>query len=211
MNQKPNLSRRSFTKAEMHLASVDPVLAELIKKYKLPPQKILRRSRFEALVEAIISQQLSVKAADTIFFCFVALFPNSKFPKPEEVFKLPISKFRKVGISNSKALYIKELCRSIISKELKLASLHKLDNEGVITELIKVKGIGRWTAEMFLMFTLRRPDVFSHGDLGLRNAIQRLYKIKGPPTEKQLRKITENWSPHRTTAARYLWRSLENK
>lgn len=197
--------------ANKHLSTIDPILAQLVKKYNLPPQKVLRRSRFEALVESIISQQLSVKAADTIFFRFVGLFPGSKFPKPEKVFKLPISKFRKVGISNSKALYIKELCRSIISKELKLASLHKLDNEAVIAELIKVKGIGRWTAEMFLMFTLRRPDVFSKGDLGLRNAIFKLYKLKKPVTEKQLENITKKWSPHRTTAARYLWHSLTNK
>lgn len=205
------MKKNSKMNAEKHLASVDPVLEEVIKKFKLPPQKILRRSRFEALVEAIVSQQLSVKASDTIFFRFVALFHNSKFPNPEEVLKLPLAKFRKVGISNSKALYIKELSKSIVSKKLKLASLHRLDNEGVIEELIKVKGIGRWTAEMFLMFTLRRPDVFSHGDLGLRNAIQKLYKLKGPPTEKQLNKITQKWSPHRTTASRYLWHSLTNK
>lgn len=195
--------------ANKHLSAVDPVLAQLIKQSKLPPQKVLRRSRFEALVEAIVSQQLSVKAADTIFFRFVALFPNQKFPKPEQVLKLSITKFRKVGISNSKALYIKELSKNIVTKKLKLTSLHRLDNEAVIAELVKVKGIGRWTAEMFLMFTLRRPDVFSPGDLGLRNAIQNLYKLKGPPSEKQLHKITQKWSPYRTTASRYLWHSLK--
>ena len=205
------MKKSSKINAENHLSLVDPVLAGLIKKFKLPPQRILRRSRFEALVEAIVSQQLSVKAADTIFFRFVALFPNSKFPKPEEVLRLPLTKFRKVGISNSKAVYIKELSKSIVTKKLNLVSLHRLDNEAVIEELVKVKGIGRWTAEMFLMFTLRRPDVFSPGDLGLRNAIQKLYKLKGPPTEKQLNKITQKWSPHRTTASRYLWHSLTNK
>ncbi|HMQ02126.1 MAG TPA: DNA-3-methyladenine glycosylase [Candidatus Doudnabacteria bacterium] len=195
---------------EKHLALVDPKFAELFKKYKLEPHRRLPRTHFEALVEAIISQQLSVKAADTIFARFVALFPRSKFPKPEAVLKLSLAKFRAVGISGQKSLYIKDLSARIVSRELKLNSLHKLDNEAVIDELTKVKGIGRWTAEMFLMFTLRRPDVFSTGDLGLRNAIQKLYNMKTPPTERQLERISKRWVPHRTTAARYLWKSLEN-
>jgi DNA-3-methyladenine glycosylase II len=197
--------------AEKHLRSVDPKFASLIDKYQLKPQKRLPRTHFEALVEAIVSQQLSVKASDTIFARFVALFPHAKFPKPDDVTKLSVAKFRSVGISNQKAGYIKDLAGQVTSGRLKLNSLHRLDNEAVIAELTKVKGIGRWTAEMFLMFTLRRPDVFSNGDLGLRNAIQKLYHLKSPPTEKQLERITEKWSPHRTAASRYLWRSLDNK
>lgn len=195
---------------EKHLASVDPKLAKVIKKYPLSPQRRLPRTHFEALVEAIISQQLSVKAVDTIFARFVLLFPNQKFPTPEVVLKFPLSKFRKVGISGQKANYIKDLSGKMVSGKLKLNSLHRLENEEVVSELVKVKGIGRWTAEMFLMFTLRRPDVFSFGDLGLRNAIQKLYNLKAPPSEKQLSRISKRWSPHRTTAARYLWKSLEN-
>ena len=196
--------------AEKHLRSVDPRLASLIDQYQLKPQRRLPRSHFEALVEAIVSQQLSVKASDTIFARFVALFPHAKIPKPQAVAKLSVPKFRKVGISNQKAGYIKDLASQVASGRLKLNSLHRLDNEAVISELTKVKGIGRWTAEMFLMFTLRRPDVFSSGDLGLRNAIQKLYKLKNPPTEKQLERITKKWSPHRTLASRYLWKSLDN-
>lgn len=198
-------------KPEKHLRSVDPKLGSIIDRYKLKPQRRLPRTHFEALVEAIVSQQLSVKAADTIFARFVGLFPNAKFPKPEAVVKLPLAQFRKVGISGQKASYIKDLSQRVVSGELKLNSLHRLDNEAVIAELVKVKGIGRWTAEMFLMFTLRRPDVFSFGDLGLRNAIQKLYNLTNAPTEKQLERITKKWSPHRTTAARYLWKSLDNK
>lgn len=197
-------------KAEQHLRSVDDRLAKLIDRHPLKPQRRLPRTHFEALVEAIISQQLSVKAADTIFGRFVALFPNGKFPKPEIVTKLPLSKYRRVGISAQKAGYIKDLAVRVAKGELRLQSLHRLGNEEVITELTKVKGVGRWTAEMFLMFSLRRPDVFSHGDLGLRNAIQRLYKLKKSPSEQQLERISKKWSPHRTTAARYLWKSLEN-
>lgn len=192
-----------------HLSAVDPKLAILIRSTKLNPQKKLRRTNFEALVEAIVSQQLSVKAADTIFSRFVALF--GKFPKPEQILKMKDAKLREVGLSYQKISYIKDLSMKIISKQLKLNTLSKLDNEAVITELVKVKGIGRWTAEMFLMFTLMRPDVFSSGDLGLRNAIIKLYKLKKPPSEKLLESITKKWSPHRTTASRYLWKSLNNE
>ncbi len=195
--------------AEKHLSKVDPKLGELIKVVNLPVQRKSRRTHFEALVEAIVSQQLSVKAADTIFFRFVALF--GKFPKPEQILKMKDSKLREVGLSYQKISYIKDLSTKVLSKDLRLNTLSRLDNEAVITELIKVKGIGRWTAEMFLMFSLVRPDVFSTGDLGLRNAIIKLYKLKKPPTEKQLERITKKWSPHRTTASRYLWKSLNNK
>ncbi len=195
--------------AEKHLSKVDPKFGELIKTVNLPVQRKSRRTHFEALAEAIVSQQLSVKAADTIFFRFVALF--GKFPKPEQILKMKDSKLREVGLSSQKISYIKDLATKVLSKDLRLNTLSRLDNEAVITELIKVKGIGRWTAEMFLMFSLVRPDVFSTGDLGLRNAIIKLYKLKKPPTEKQLERITKKWSPHRTTASRYLWKSLNNK
>lgn len=195
--------------AEKHLSKVDPKFGELIKVVNLSVQRKSRRTHFEALVEAIVSQQLSVKAADTIFFRFVALF--GKFPKPEQILKMMDSKLREVGLSYQKISYIKDLATKVLSKDLKLNTLSRLDNEAVITELVKVKGIGRWTAEMFLMFSLLRPDVFSSGDLGLRNAIIKLYKLKKPPTEKQLERITKKWSPHRTTASRYLWKSLNNE
>lgn len=195
--------------AEKHLSKVDPKFGELIKVVNLSVQRKSRRTHFEALVEAIVSQQLSVKAADTIFFRFVALF--GKFPKPEQILKMKESKLREVGLSYQKISYIKDLATKVLSKDLKLNTLSRLDNEAVITELVKVKGIGRWTAEMFLMFSLLRPDVFSSGDLGLRNAIIKLYKLKKPPTEKQLERITKKWSPHRTTASRYLWKSLNNE
>lgn len=206
---------------EKHLSKVDPKFGELIKIVNLPVQRKSRRTHFEALVEAIVSQQLSVKAADTIFFRFVALFDKrqvgktraarAKFPKPEHILKMKDTKLREVGLSYQKISYIKDLATKVLSTDLKLNTLSRLDNEAVVAELIKVKGIGRWTAEMFLMFSLVRPDVFSAGDLGLRNAIIKLYKLKKPPTEKQLERITKKWSPHRTTASRYLWKSLNNK
>lgn len=197
--------------AIQHFKKHDPTLHGFAHKFGELEMRKNKRGHFEALVEAIVSQQLSVKASDTIFNRFVALFPGKKFPKPEDILKLSPEKMRSVGISNSKAVYILDLSEKVFNKELKLQTLDKLDNEEVITELTKVKGIGRWTAEMFLMFSLLREDVFSLGDLGLKNAIKKLYKLKNHPTEKQLNNLFKKWSPYKTYAARYLWKSLDNE
>lgn len=162
---------------------------------------------FSDLVETIICQQLSDKAGATIFERFVNLFPQQKVT-PGGVLALTNEKIRSVGPSWSKVNYIKNLAAQVTKSSLKLNTLHKLNDEEVISQLTKVKGIGRWTAEMFLMFSLGRKDVFSHGDLGLRRAIQRLYKFKHPPSQKKIEKIVAKWSPYRTYACRVLWRSL---
>lgn len=203
-------------KAEKHLVLVDPILGSLIKKIKLSERKALSSARhFETLVESIVSQQLSVKASDTIFARFKDLFTNragrARFPKPEQILKMSNAKLRSAGLSNSKVRYIKDLARKVHQKEVLLHKLKHMTDEEVIEHLIQVKGIGRWTGEMFLIFSLARPDVFSHGDLGLRNAIEKLYGRKKPLTQKQIEKIVAKWSPHRTTASRYLWKSLNNE
>lgn len=115
---------------------------------------------------------------------------------------------RSVGLSGQKARYIQDLAQKVTNKELVLEKLNMLENEEIINELVKVKGVGRWTAEMFLMFALRREDIFSYGDLGLRKAIQKLYGLKKEPTQKQAEKIAKNWIPYRTYACRILWKSL---
>lgn len=194
-----------------HFKKHDPILHEFANKFGALEMKKNKRGHFEALVEAIVSQQLSVKASDTIFKRFVALFPGKKFPTPEQILTVSPEKMRTVGISNSKANYILDLSQKVYDNELKLRTLDKLDNEQVIEELTKVKGIGRWTAEMFLMFSLLREDVFSQGDLGLKNAIRNLYKLKAHPTETQLNNFLKKWSPYKTYAARYLWKSLDNE
>lgn len=164
---------------------------------------------FIALCESIVSQQLSIKAADTIFARFKVLFPTT-IPTPELTTKLSIEQLRAVGLSNAKANYIKDLAQKVYSKEIDLDHIKTLSNEEVITELTKVKGIGRWTAEMFLMFALGREDIFSYGDLGLRKAIQKLYKLKKEPTPTQAEKIAKKWIPYRTYACRILWKSLDS-
>ncbi len=185
-------------------------MAGLIAQIELRPRRGKKGSRFQALVQSILSQQLSTKVADVIIARFINLYKPKKFPTPTDVLKTKDEKLRALGISYSKISYIKNLAEHIENKKLKLNTVHKLENEALIEHLVQVKGIGRWTAEMFMMFMLERPDVFSHGDLGLKNAIIRLYKLKDP-TPQKIERIAKKWSPYKTLASRYLWASLDNK
>lgn len=185
----------------------DPVLKKLYKKYG--PHKFENRSKFlyEELVESIIGQQLSGKAADTIFKRFLSLF-NSKFPTHNQLLDIDTEKLRSAGMSYSKASYIKNIAKAFKDKELSISKLEKLTDEEVKKELTKIKGVGNWTAEMILIFTLKREDVFSLGDAGLKRAIKNLYKIE---TDKDILKLSEKWKPKRSYACWYLWRSLDNR
>ena len=192
--------------ARKHLKKVDPVLAKIIAKIKLKERESHKRY-FETLSIAIINQQLSTKAARTIEKKFVALFGKS-FPKPEQVLRKSDTRLRSAGLSFQKIGYIKSLAKLVSSKKIDFVKFGKMTDEEIISTLILVKGIGRWTAEMFLMSCLNRPDVFSHGDLGLRNAIKKWYNLDKDRHSKKYHRLVESWSPHRTTAARYLWSSL---
>lgn len=162
---------------------------------------------FEDLCDSIVSQQLSIKAAATIFSRFKDLMPSKKIT-PENILMLSHQQLRNAGLSNAKAVYIKDLAQKVHNNEIHFEKFLEMTEDEIITELTKVKGIGRWTAEMFLMFTLAREDVFSHGDLGLQNAIRNLYKLKKRPTEKYMQRLSSRWKPYRTYAARILWKSL---
>lgn len=185
----------------------DPVLKKLYKKYG--PHKFEDRSEklYEELVESIIGQQLSGKAADTIFKRFLSIYKNSKFPTPQVLLKTDSEKLRSAGMSYSKASYIKNIAKAFKNKELSIGKLEKLKDEEIKKELTKIKGVGNWTAEMTLIFTLKREDVFSLGDAGLRRAIKNLYKIE---KESDILKLSDTWKPKRSFACWYLWRSLEN-
>ncbi len=196
-------------KALLHFKKVDPILYKVAIKIELSKQ-IKPKDPFVDLVDSIISQQLSGKAAATIFSRFKKIFKEEKIT-PEELIKLNDQTIREAGISFSKIKYIKGIAEKIINNKLDLKSLEKMSDEQVVVELIKLNGVGRWTAEMFLMFTLIRPDVFSSGDLGLQNAMIKLYKLKSKPSKERLIKISDKWSPHRTIASRILWKSLELK
>jgi DNA-3-methyladenine glycosylase II len=193
-----------------HFKKADPVLHRVILALPKLDAKP-RRNYFMSLVSSVISQQLSTKAARTIRGRFLGLFPGKSLPKPETVLAMSDAKMRAAGLSYSKIKYIKEIAKAFRDKQVLPHKFHRQTDEEIIEQLVQIKGIGRWTAEMFLMFSLGRPDVFSIGDLGLRNAIQKIYGLKHPPTPKQMEKIAKKWSPHRTVASRYLWISLEQK
>jgi DNA-3-methyladenine glycosylase II len=202
--------QKSHAKQIAHLKKADPVLRVLIKGVKLSEISDTR-GPFEALVEAIVSQQLSVKAADTIFKRFSALTRGKKFPTPKQVLKLPIPKMRRAGLSRMKVSFIKDLAKKVLDKTIDFKKMPTWTDAEVIEHLTAVKGIGIWTAEMFLIFSLHRDDVFSYGDLGLRKAMQKLYKMRTHPTPWQAEKITAKWKPYRSLGSRYLWASLDNK
>lgn len=170
---------------------------------------ILPKEYFLKLCGEIIAQQLGSKVAHKFLERFIALFPKDKIT-PKNLLKLSDEKLRGMGISWAKVRYLKDLANKIENKEVYLESLQNLKDEEVKLQLTKVKGIGNWTAEMFLMFSLGRQDIFSHGDLGLRRAIEKIYKIKNP--EKSIvEKLSQKWSPYRTWACRILWSSMDIK
>lgn len=205
-----------------HLVKADPVLAKIIAKIKLKERKPHKRY-FESLCVAIINQQLSGKAAATIEKRFIGLFSahkgrpersrraGTKFPTPRQVLHKSDARLRSAGLSFQKIGYIKSLAGLVEKGKIDFKKFKKLSDEEIIALLTEVKGIGRWTAEMFLMFCLARPDVFSHGDLGLKNAIKKWYKLDIKLHPKKYHRLVESWSPHRTTAARFLWASLSLK
>lgn len=186
----------------------DPVMQKLVREYPKPHFQDRSEFLMRQLTESIISQQLSVKAADTIFERFVGLFPNGDFPTPEMILSMDDEKIRSAGLSYAKIRYIKSVADAFLSDLLDIEKIRKQSDEEVISELTQIKGIGRWTAEMILISTLNRPDVFSVDDLGLRNAITRLYGISD---RKEMLTLSETWKPYRSTACWYLWRSQENK
>ncbi|MEX2007312.1 MAG: DNA-3-methyladenine glycosylase [Candidatus Levyibacteriota bacterium] len=194
-----------------HFKKADPKIhAQMLKvisfggdslKIKIKPDDL-----FTTLCSSIVSQQLSNKAAETIFGRFKALFPKGKIT-PDKLAKMTPQKLRTAGVSNQKANYLRDLAAKVNSKEVELEKFASLTDEVIIEELTLVKGIGRWTAEMFLMFALGREDVFSYGDLILRKSFQKLYGFEKEPTAEEVEKITIKWSPYRTYASRILWRS----
>ena len=163
---------------------------------------------FEALVEAIITQQISDSAGKSISLKFKNLF-GKKYPTPSDVTKLTIEQIKSVGLSRMKAEYIFDISQMIVDKKLDFKIFKKMSNEDVISELIKIRGIGKWTAEMYLIFALGRMDVFPLGDLGLINGIKKLYDLENPSTDEIL-EITNSWIPYRTIGTWYIWRGVKN-
>lgn len=194
-----------YHRALAHLKK-NPVMRRLIALHDAPIFNS-NSDLFSDLVEAIINQQLSSKAGETIFNRFKGLFKKESFPTPVDIASMPDEIIRTCGISFTKITYIKGVCKAVHERTLNLEALRILSDEDVIKELTKLKGIGRWTAEMILMFSLKRMDVFSIGDLGLRTAVSKLYKVDRGDLKK-IEKISLQWRPYRTIASRYLWKNL---
>ena len=189
----------------------DPVLGAVIRS--LGPCGMAARQRddhLSALVGAIVSQQLSTKAAATIFGRFLALFPDGQKPHVDGIAALDDEALRGVGLSGQKVGYLRDLCARIGDGRLALDELDTLPDEIVIERLTAVKGFGRWTAEMFLMFRLHRPDVLPVGDLGIVTAVRKVYGLRKPPDAQRLKRIGESWRPYRSVACWYLWQSLKS-
>jgi DNA-3-methyladenine glycosylase II len=204
-----SLTPEEYARARRVLMRRDPVLGKAIKQ--IGPCLMADRQRKDhlaALVGAIVSQQLSTKAAATIFGRLAALFPDQLIPGADAIAAVEDQTLRGVGLSGQKVGYLRDLCARIADGRLVLDELDVLDDEEVIARLIAVKGFGRWTAEMFLMFRLHRPDVLPVGDLGIVNAVQRLYGLRKRPDPKRLMKLGEPWRPYRSVACWYLWQSL---
>jgi DNA-3-methyladenine glycosylase II len=209
--QSASLTPEGYARARRHLMRRDPVLGAAIKA--IGPCGMADRQRTDhlsALVGAIVSQQLSTKAAATIFGRFVALFPDHHIPSAAAIAGQTDAQLRGVGLSGQKVSYLRDLSARIADGRLDLDELDTLADELVIERLTAVKGFGRWTAEMFLMFRLHRPDVLPADDLGIVNAIHRLYRLRKRPDAKRILKMGEAWRPYRSVASWYLWQTLRN-
>ena len=198
-----------YTKAQRLLARRDPVLRGLMRRHgPCGLGQAQHADPFRALIHAIISQQLSTRAAATIEGRFRALY--SGVPTPLQVMATPDEQLRAVGLSGQKVRYLRDLCRRVEEGSLPLSTIGGMPDEEVVAALTEVKGIGRWTAEMFLMFRLQRPDVLPVDDLGILKAVQRAYGLRKTPTPKRLLRLGESWRPYRSVACWYLWASLDN-
>jgi DNA-3-methyladenine glycosylase II len=196
-------------KALAHLRKVDPVMAGVIEKvgrYQGWPDTA--GSHFEAVARSIVFQQLSGKAAGTIHGRFHGLY-GGRSPLPSELATTSDEQLRSVGLSRQKSAYLKDLGARVASGELPIETLHELTDDEIVAALTQVKGIGRWTAQIFMMFRLGRPDVLPELDLGIQKGIQRAYRLRKLPAPDRVKKIGAKWTPYRTVASWYLWRYLD--
>jgi len=205
---------RALSRAARELAAADPVLGGLIER--IGPLSLAERRRrrgvplddpYGALLRAVVGQQLSTKAARTIYERVLALFGGA-VPSPGQLLAADEGALRAAGLSGRKVEYVRDLARHVLSGELELDRLGELTDEEVIAEIVAARGLGRWTAEMFLIFHLGRPDVVSGGDLGIRNAIRAAYGLGELPSPAEVVERAERWRPHRSLACLYLWESL---
>lgn len=201
--------------ASVHTTSIkflsrDKHLGKFIKSYG--PLMVRRQpvqGAFESLAQSIIHQQISGGAAKSIFAKFIKLFPQNKFPTPEKVLKIKTEKLRTAGLSQQKASYLKDLALKFSDGTIDPKKFPKMSDAEIIEHVTAVKGIGQWTAHMFLMFTIHRPDVLPTGDLGIQKGFQKLFNLRSKPSPEKMEKLAKVWAGHRTVASMYLWRLLD--
>ena len=194
----------------MAILGKDPILAAIIAQGQ-PLTSSKSEDLYFKLLSAIVSQQLSTKAAATIFKRFSEFFPDN-YPHPELVLAATDEMLRSVGLSFQKIGYVRNVAAFAAAGNLEHATIDVLEDEALIQHLTQIKGVGRWTVEMLLMFALERPDVFPVDDLGIQNAMKRHYSLEetGKALRLRMQQIAENWRPYRTIASKYLWQSLDN-
>lgn len=206
------MTSADYARARRLLMRRDPVMRELIRRLGpcgLPESQ--KADPFEALVQAIVWQQLSWKAALAIYRKFLAVFGDERCPTPEELAGAADAALRAAGLSRMKIAYLRDLAAKVLDGTVRLDALEHLSDEEVVDTLTRVKGIGRWSAEMFLIFKLHRPDVLPVDDLGIAKAIQRAYRLRTLPSPERMLAIGERWRPYRSVASWYLWESLDKR
>lgn len=197
-----------WTSAVTHLSKADPRLAPLIDSHGHPTITPTTNA-VQSLARAIVGQQLSGKAAATIWGRFLALYPRGKFPTPAALIATPDDKLRGVGLSGAKTAAVKDLARHVVERKLVPSRLPALTDQEVAALLLPVRGIGPWSVDMFLMFALARPDVLPVGDLGVRKGMQMHFGLRKLPEADRMVKLAEPWRPFRSIASWYMWRLLE--
>jgi DNA-3-methyladenine glycosylase II len=209
MGEMPIATPAELERAAAHLAHRDTVLAPIIARVG-PARLAPHRDYYGALVNSIIGQQISVKAAASIKQRFRDLF-GGNLPTPQQILAKTEDELRAVGFSKSKANYVRDLARHIVDGKVRFDKLDEQSNEEIINELTDVKGIGEWTVHMFLMFCMGRLDVLPVGDLGIRNGVRKLYGFQELPTPRQIVDVAERngWHPYESAASWYIWRSLD--
>ena len=196
-------------KAILHLKQSDPVIGAIIER--VGPYRIeFREPEFQTLVRSIVYQQLSGRAASTIIGRLVAALPDQRVT-PEGILSLSAEQMRALGLSGQKTAYIRDLAARTLAGELNFTQLLEMTDDDVIEHLTQVKGVGVWTAHMFLIFALRRPNILPTGDLGVRSAIKRAYRLRALPKPEKIEKIAKRWHPYCSVASWYLWRSLDGE
>jgi len=194
-----------------HLHQADPILSKAIARAAGPVRPAAHEDLYLALLRAIVSQQISTKAAAAIWRRFTALFRPDGYPEPREVLRMEEDELREAGLSRQKAGYLKAIAEYQERGLLDYEHLSQLDEEAFTAHLTAIRGVGRWTAQMLQMFALDQPDVFSEGDLGIQNAMRKLYGLEetGRALHKKMLTLAEPWRPYRSLACKYLWKSLD--